>query len=287
MGEHSVSSVNPVNDNSCQDNLDPSVNGVNGINGFKFSLPLTTTNLRFESQDDLGKLFAQGNGLAFENPTSSPLTTEQVEQQPPFLRKIARPIPPSLNTNFTQLLMQHNNNINNNNNNINFASSPSQADSPEDMSGHRRRDSNVSAMSIQLYDVIGSGHQRRDSNVSNMSMQLDTPTPSSGTESGNEDESKLPFFPFTFSQKSLSRPGTPTTPPPYTPSFYSASTTRSLISNHPQRMRRLSLDLNIDSNGELKPSPMHRAVRARRASLLVNINSFFFYFFYLGIKINK
>jgi hypothetical protein len=288
MGEHSVNSVNSVNDNSCQENLDPSVNGVNGNNGFKFSLPLTTTNLRFESQDDLGKLFAQGNGLAFENATSSPLTTEQVEQQPPFLRKIARPIPPSLNTNFTQLLMQHNNNninnininnsnINNsNNNNINFASL-SQADSPEDTSGHRRRDSNVSAMSIQLYDVIGSGHQRRDSNVSNMSMQLDTPTPSSGTESGNEDENKLAFFPFTFSQKSLSRPGTPTTPPPYTPSFYSASTTRSLI-HHPQRMRRLSLDLNVDSNGDLrieKPSPMHRAVRARRASLLVNINFFF------------
>ena len=281
MGEL-PSSVNSVNDNSCQENLDPSVNGVNGNNGFKFSLPLTTTNLRFESQDDLGKLFAQGNGLAFENSTSTtPLTTEQVEQQPPFFRKIARPIPPSLNTNFTQLLMQQNNNNNSNNNNIiNFAPSPSQADSPEDMSGHRRRDSNVSAMSIQLYDVVGSGHQRRDSNVSNMSMQLDTPTPSSGTESGNEDENKLAFFPFTFSQKSLSRPGTPTTPPPYTPNFYSASTTRSLISHHPQRMRRLSLDLNVDSNGELrieKPSPMHRAVRARRASLLVNINFFSFF----------
>ena len=89
--------------------------------------------------------------------------------------------------------MQHNNNNN-------FAPLPSQADSPEDTSGHRRRDSNVSAMSIQLYDVVGSGHQRRDSNVSNMSMQLDTPTPSSGTESGNEDENKLAFFPFTFSQ---------------------------------------------------------------------------------------
>jgi hypothetical protein len=131
-------------------------------------------------------------------------------------------------------------------------------------------------MSIQLYDVVGSGHQRRDSNVSNMTMQLDTPTPSSGTESGNEDENKLAFFPFTFSQKSLStsRPGTPTTPPPHTPNFYSTST-RSLMSHHPQRMRRLSLDLSVDSNGEPKPSPMHRAVRARRASLLVNINFFF------------
>jgi hypothetical protein len=267
MGEHSL------NDNSCQESLDPSVNGVNGNNGFKFSLPLTTTNLRFESQDDLGKLFAlQGNSLTFENATSSPLAAEQVEQQPPFLRKIARPIPPSLNTNFTQLLMQHNNSNN-------FAPSPSQADSPEDTSGHRRRDSNVSAMSIQLYDVVGSGHQRRDSNVSNMSMQLDTPTPSSGTESGNEDENKLAFFPFTFSQRSLStsRPGTPTTPPPHTPNFYSTST-RSLMSHHPQRMRRLSLDLSVDINGEPridKPSPMHRAVRARRASLLVNIKFFF------------
>src|SRR5438067_2037380 len=109
MGEHSV------NDNSCQESLDPSMNG---NNGFKFSLPLTTTNLRFESQDDLGKLFAlQGNGLAFENATSSPLVAEQVDQQPPFFRKIARPIPPSLNTNITQLLMQHNNNNNNSNSN--------------------------------------------------------------------------------------------------------------------------------------------------------------------------
>ncbi|CAB4400400.1 uncharacterized protein OCT59_011019 [Rhizophagus irregularis] len=263
-----------VNDNSCQESLDPSVNG---NNGFKFSLPLTTTNLRFESQDDLGKLFAlQGNGLTYENATSSPLVAEQVEQQPPFFRKIARPIPPSLNTNITHLLMQSNNHNSSSNNN-NFASSPSQADSPEDTSGHRRRDSNVSAMSIQLYDVVGSGHQRRDSNVSNMSMQLDTPTPSSGTESGNEDENKLAFYPFTFSQKSLStsRPGTPTTPPPCTPNFFSTSTARSLMSHHPQRMRRMSLD--VDSNGEPrieKPSPIHRAVRARRASLLPKTKSF-------------
>ncbi|CAG8551031.1 12737_t:CDS:2 [Funneliformis caledonium] len=255
-----------MGDNFGQESLEPSVNG---NNGFKFSmdslpikslspsLPLTTTNLRFASQGDLGKLFAlQGNSLNLDNVSSSPSIADQLEPQPPFIRKIARPIPPSLNTNITH-----------------------RVDSPDETSGHRRRDSNVSAMSIQLYDVIGSGHQRRDSNVSNMSMQLDTPTPSSETESGNEDESKLAFFPFTFSQRplSMSIPGTPTTPPAHISNFYSSSTTRPLMSHHPQRIRRMSLDLNVDSNGDPKiekPSPMHRAVKARRASLLPKTKSF-------------
>ncbi|CAI2183282.1 9792_t:CDS:2 [Funneliformis geosporum] len=230
-----------ISDNFGQESLDLSVNG---NNGFKFSmdslpikplspsLPLTTTNLRFASQGDLGKLFAiQGN---LDNVSSSPSIADQLEPQPHFI-----------------------------------------LDSPDETSGHRRRDSNVSAMSIQLYDVIGSGHQRRDSNVSNMSMQLDTP---SETESGNEDESKLAFFPFTFSQRplSMSIPGTPTTPPSHISNFYS-STTRPLMSHHPQRIRRMSLDLNVDSNGDPKiekPSPMHRAVKARRASLLPKTKSF-------------
>ncbi|CAG8610792.1 11032_t:CDS:2, partial [Cetraspora pellucida] len=194
-------------------------------------------------------------------------------------QQFLRPIPPPLNTNFSQLLMPQNGS--------NFASSSYQTDNLDDGSGHRRRDSNVSTMSIQLYDV-GSGHQRRDSNVSSMSMQLDTPTPSSGTESGNEDENKSAFYPFTFSPKPLtmSRPSTPTTPPPYPSSFYSAPTARtsvsSLISHHPQRMRRMSLDISIEigslnysSDGKIdKPSPMHRAVRARRASLLPKTRSF-------------
>ncbi|RIB05797.1 hypothetical protein C2G38_2047314 [Gigaspora rosea] len=185
------------------------------------SSPLTTSNLKFASQSDLGRLFYQTDSL------------------------------------------------------------------DDNGSGHRRRDSNVSAMSIQLHDVVP-GHQRRDSNVSNTSMQLDTPTPSSGTESGNEDESKSTSYPFTFSQKPLtmSRPSTPTTPPPYPSSFYSAPTARtsvsSFMSHHPQRMRRMSLDISIEtgslnysSDGKIdKQSPMHRTVRARRASLLPKTKSF-------------
>ncbi|CAG8679527.1 18191_t:CDS:2 [Acaulospora morrowiae] len=281
------------NENTCQE-ITEAVD--NERQGFKFSLdsflikppspspsPLnslpSTSNLRFTSHGDLGKLFAlQGNGVAFENTT---IASEQVEQQPLF-RKIARPIPPSLNTNLTQLIMSHNNG----NYNSNFAASPYQSDSPDDTSGHRRRDSNVSAMSIQLYDVVGSGHQRRDSNVSNMSMQLDTPTPSSGTESGNEEESKLACFPFTFTQKSLtmSRPSTPTTPPPpsHPTNFCSTPATRTSVSSlvtHPQRMRRMSLDISMEtgclSEGRNeKQSPIHRAVRARRASLLPKTKSF-------------
>ncbi|CAG8794867.1 3109_t:CDS:2, partial [Racocetra persica] len=194
-------------------------------------------------------------------------------------QQFLRPIPPPLNTNFSQLLMPHNGS--------NFASSSYQTDNLDDGSSHRRRESNVSTMSIQLHEV-GSGHQRRDSNVSSMSMQLDTPTPSSGTESGNEDENKSVFYPFTFSPKPLtmSRPSTPTTPPPYPSSFYSTPPARtsvsSLISHHPQRMRRMSLDISIEigslnhsSDGKIdKPSPMHRAVRARRASLLPKTRSF-------------
>ncbi|CAG8456913.1 16670_t:CDS:2, partial [Acaulospora colombiana] len=135
---------------------------------------------------------------------------------------------------------------NNGNYNNSYTSSLCQVDnSPDDTPGHRRRDSNVSAMSIQLYDVVGSGHQRRDSNVSNMSMQLDTPTPSSGTESGNEEETNV-----------------------------------SPLVAH-QRMRRMSLDISMEAgylNGSPegrneKPSPMHRAVRARRASLLEFLNN--------------
>ncbi|CAG8725173.1 13664_t:CDS:2, partial [Funneliformis mosseae] len=55
----------------------------------------------------------------------------------------------------------------------------------------------------QLYDGIGSDHQRRDSNVSNINAMRHS-TPSSETESDNEDESTLTFFPFTFSQRLLS-----------------------------------------------------------------------------------
>ncbi|CAG8570405.1 28578_t:CDS:2 [Dentiscutata erythropus] len=283
-------------ENSCNEILD--INNSSEQSGFKFSLdsiaikppspspvssPLTTSNLKFASQSDLGRLFAlQGNGgVTSESGTSSPSGggPEQIEHSQQFLHKISRPIPPSLNTNFSQFLMSHNGS--------NFSSPPYQSDSIDDGSGHRRRDSNVSTMSIQLHDVVP-GHQRRDSNVSSMSMQLDTPTPSSGTESGNEDESKSASFPFTFSQKplTLSRPSTPTTPPPYPSSFYSAPTARtsvsSLISHHPQRMRRMSLDISIETgslnyspDGKIdKPSPMHRAVRARRASLLPKTKSF-------------
>ncbi|CAG8507522.1 1924_t:CDS:2 [Diversispora eburnea] len=224
------------------------------------SLSMTTSNLRFGLQEDLGKIFAlQGinnNNVTFDN------NEQQIEQHSHnYYRKIIRPTPPSLNTNLLLI--------------------------PDDISSHRRRDSNVSAMSIQLHD-IGSSHQRRDSNVSNMSMQLDTPTPSSGTESGNEDENRLAYFPFTFSQKSFtrSRPSTPTpTTPPHSTNFYSAPSARASMSsliNPPPRIRRMSLDISMESgylNGSSegrneKTTPMHRAVKARRASLLPKTKSF-------------
>ncbi|KAG9302162.1 hypothetical protein G9A89_020596 [Geosiphon pyriformis] len=317
----------------------------NNANGnFKISLdsqisnsPLqfSTPNLRFALQNDLGRLFAtQGNissspgssvGVPSNNNNvpseqvtfSSPSYFDQMEQQyphTPLFRKIARPTPPSLNTNITQLLIAHNNNISGLN------SSPFPMDnimSPEDSSSHRRRDSNVSAMSIQLYDAPESSHQRRDSNVSNMSMQLDTPTSSGGEEGNDEDINKLSFvFPFTFTPRgssSLSRPATPTTPPPYLSSsssvqiqnlnnfnlnhnnqninnhpgsnlqMYSTNSLKSQLSSsisHPNFLRRNSMDVNLESSIALasssseKPSPIQRAVRARRASLLPKTKSF-------------
>ncbi|CAJ0828181.1 7043_t:CDS:2 [Entrophospora sp. SA101] len=252
------------------------------------------TNLHFVSQNELGKLLKLKtannniNNVTFENATTSlaendstphPTITQLPSQ--PYLRKIARPVPPSLNTNINQLILANVSGISDNNCNIgcNNNLSNSLFDSPDDavVSGHRRRDSNVSAMSVQLYD-IGSGHRRRDSNVSNISMQLDTPTPSSGTESGNEEESKFAFFPFV--QKlftSTSRPNTPTTPPPCT-----IKTTNSpfITTNPHQRIRRMSLDssnsgTHVSSDQKTdKQSPIHRAVRSRRASLLPKSKSF-------------
>nr|CAG8616325.1 4850_t:CDS:2 [Entrophospora candida] len=252
------------------------------------------TNLHFVSQNELGKLLKLKtannniNNVTFENATTSlaendstphPTITQLPSQ--PYLRKIARPVPPSLNTNINQLILANVSGSSDNNCNIgcNNNLSNSLFDSPDDavVSGHRRRDSNVSAMSVQLYD-IGSGHRRRDSNVSNISMQLDTPTPSSGTESGNEEESKFAFFPFV--QKlftSTSRPNTPTTPPPST-----IKTTNSpfITTNPHQRIRRMSLDssnsgTHVSSDQKTdKQSPIHRAVRSRRASLLPKSKSF-------------
>ncbi|CAG8496084.1 3041_t:CDS:2 [Paraglomus occultum] len=289
----------------------------NSDNVFKFApdalRPTSTTPnaqqitpyLHFASQD-LGKLFAQPSANV-ETPslTSQEQPSEQHSHSPLF-RKIARPIPPSLNTNFTPVLNNNSNtgfamNNNNINNFIGMTYSPS--DIPE--SSHRRRDSNVSAMSIQMYDTPG--HQRRDSNVSAISMQLDTPTSLSENESGNEEDNsgftmnansgnmynistnKTSFvFPFPFIQKPLSRPGTPTTAPSTPPKYPLASQViRSNLSlaGMPQLIRRSSMsDLNVetcssgggmfsDSRSE-KPSPVQRPVRARRASLLPKTKSF-------------
>ncbi|CAG8518566.1 8654_t:CDS:2 [Ambispora gerdemannii] len=247
------------------------INHSNSNSSSKFSMDsFAAPNFRFASQNDLGKLFAtQGssggggsnmnspggninnnaitsnsssNTTISENATSYFDQTDQYHTHTPLFRKIARPMPPSLNTNFTQLLMAHNNNTNGLNSSPFSLDSSNVAASPEDVISHRRRDSNVSAMSIQMYDAAEPTHQRRDSNVSNISMQLDTPTPSSG-------------------------------------------------SSNPQFMRRLSMDVNMDNNylafsssspspsiidqrNNEKPSPMQRAVRARRASLLPKTKSF-------------
>ncbi|CAG8581324.1 5374_t:CDS:2 [Paraglomus brasilianum] len=284
----------------------------NSDNVFKFTpdalRPASTTPiaqqitpyLHFASQD-LGKLFAQPSAnVEIPSLTSQEQPSEQHSHSPLF-RKIARPIPPSLNTNFTPVL---NNNTNTsfamNNNFIGMTYSPS--DIPE--SSHRRRDSNVSAMSIQMYDTPG--HQRRDSNVSAISMQLDTPTSLSENESGNEEDNigftmnsnngnmynistnKTTFaFPFPFIQKPLSRPGTPTTAPSTPPKYPLASQvirSNLSLSGMPQLMRRSSMsDLNVESSSSggmfsdsrsEKPLPVQRPVRARRASLLPKTKSF-------------
>ncbi|RHZ56366.1 hypothetical protein Glove_402g63 [Diversispora epigaea] len=80
------------------------------------SLSMTTSNLRFGLQEDLGKIFAlQGNN---NNVTFDNHVEHQIEQHyHNYYRKIARPTPPSLNTNL--LLMSHNNNNHNNNHNNN------------------------------------------------------------------------------------------------------------------------------------------------------------------------
>ncbi|CAJ0906579.1 10289_t:CDS:2, partial [Entrophospora sp. SA101] len=221
-------------ENSCKELSDCTVSKNNC--GFKFSFdPLattrptlvsypvmnTTTSLHFNSQDELGKLFTlqDATTLSTINGDQTSLTSTQLSTQP-FLNKITRPTPPSLNTiNINQLMLANsgrgggdggssNSNVNTNCGN-NFCNSSNQQqvdnlDEPVLVSGHSRRDSNGSSMSIQLHDIVGSGHHRRDSNVSNASMQLDIPTPSSEIESGNEDESKFSFFPFTLPQKSLS-----------------------------------------------------------------------------------
>ncbi|CAG8516317.1 7058_t:CDS:2, partial [Ambispora leptoticha] len=266
------SSHNNARESNAENKNEESINNINqsnNNNSFKFSMDslggIAAPNFRFASQNDLGRLFAaQGNigsggntsgninntiannnggntGILSENATSShPSYFEQVDQyhsHTPLLRKIARPMPPSLNTNF---LIAHNNNTHGLGSSSFPLDSSNTAASPEDVISHRRRDSNVSAMSIQMYDAAEPTHQRRDSNVSNMSMQLDTPTPSSGSSS-------------------------------------------------PQFMRRLSMDVNMDNNNlafsssspsiidqrnNEKPSPMQRAVRARRASLLPKTKSF-------------
>ncbi|CAG8523173.1 1435_t:CDS:2 [Paraglomus brasilianum] len=225
--------------------------------------------MQFTPQD-LGKMFTIQGQVTSDSPAQEPLP----EQQPQF-RKIVRPILPSLNTDFTQISMIQNN----------YYMTASPADIPDFSSSHQRRDSNVSAMSIQG-DIPT--HHRRDSNVSAISMQLDTPTPSEN-ESYNDDDPNKPTFSFQFIPKSFSRPGTPTsapsTPPMYPTNLFTPPTTRStlFLSSTPQLLRRCSMsDLNLDSspNGSFsdsrseRPSPVYRPVRARRASLLPKIKSF-------------
>ncbi|CAJ0765157.1 7310_t:CDS:2, partial [Entrophospora sp. SA101] len=145
-----------------------------------------------------GMIFEDATTLSTINGDQTSLTSTQLSTQP-FLNKITRPTPPSLNTiNINQLMLANsgrgggdggssNSNVNTNCGN-NFCNSSNQQqvdnlDEPVLVSGHSRRDSNGSSMSIQLHDIVGSGHHRRDSNVSNASMQLDIPTPSSEIES--------------------------------------------------------------------------------------------------------
>ncbi|CAG8480245.1 6267_t:CDS:2 [Paraglomus occultum] len=227
--------------------------------------------IQFTSQD-LGKMFTVQGQVTSDSP--APASQEPLPEQQFQFRKIARPILPSLITEFAQTSMIQNNY---------YMTSP--ADIPDFTSPYRRRDSNVSAMSIQGDTPT---RHRRDSNVSAISMQLDTPTPSEN-ESCNDDDPNKPAFSFQFMPKSFSRPDTPTsapsTPPMYPTNLFTTPTVRPtlFLSNTPQLLRRSSMsDLNLDSSpsGSFsdsrseRPSPVYRPVRARRASLLPKIKSF-------------
>ena len=86
--------------------------------------------MQFTPQD-LGKMFTIQGQVNPDSPT--PVSQEPLPEQQPQFRKIARPVLPSLNTDFTQISMIQNN----------YYMTASPADIPDFSSSHQRRDSNV------------------------------------------------------------------------------------------------------------------------------------------------